>query len=80
MRTIFLTALAALIASCYVDEAPDRALPTSNTCRHDCNSDLECNQGIAQTCKYCNFGSCSTAKPPSQIVDAGVDAPDPTGL
>lgn len=82
MRTIFLTCIAALIASsCYSDDrAVERILPPANICRHDCNSDVECNQGIDQVCRYCNFGSCSSAKPPSEVVDAGVDAPNPTGL
>lgn len=71
--------LAVIVAlGCGPNGASSNVAPKSS-CFRTCNSNIECTS-LVNTCRFCNFGTCSDTLPRTPIenaaaADAGVDAP-----
>ncbi len=74
---IALSVAVIVIACSSPTEPPPAPAPIKplSSCGATCSSNIECNNSLIPTCKFCNFGVCRAVRPETPIQDAGADAP-----
>lgn len=73
MRFVCFAFILAAVAACGPGSKKPKIEPASS-CGATCSSNIECNQGLIPTCKFCNFGTCRAVRPELVELDAGVEA------